>query len=120
VSGALPVSELKQNLLVVLTSHAIGGTPVANMPYTLYKDGAEIDKGVTDELGQVLIKNHKEGTQKYKVKLFNGHEIELSVKPSLGTDDERLAVRGFQARQGKPEDRKRHQRHGQGSGVEGA
>ncbi|MBM2768336.1 type VI secretion system Vgr family protein [Burkholderia anthina] len=55
-------------------------------PYELYKDGAKIDDGVTDEFGRVVVKDHQPGTPAYQVKLANGSKYDLKVKDALQGD----------------------------------
>ena len=62
------------------------GHPIANAPYDLFKGGAKIDEGVTDEFGRIIVKNHEPGTPAYKAKLSNGAEYELKVKDALNDD----------------------------------
>ena len=100
--------EQTQSLAIVLRTHPDGGRPLAHEPYTLYKDGAKVKDGVTDEHGQLIIPDHKKGTQSYSVKLHNGHEIEVPVKEELESPDDQLAAQGWRAVQGDPQDRLRH------------
>lgn len=55
-------------------------------PYELYKGGAKIGEGVTDEFGRVVVKDHQPGTPAYQVKLANGGQFDLSVKDALQGD----------------------------------
>jgi len=55
-------------------------------PYDLYKGGAKIGQGVTDEFGRVVVKDHEAGTQAYQVKLANGGQFDLKVKDALHGD----------------------------------
>jgi type VI secretion system secreted protein VgrG len=96
---------------VVLRSHPDDGYPLAKEPYTLYRDGAEIAKGFTDSHGRIVIKDHKEGTAGYTVRLSNGNEIEVPVAVRLQQAEQRLAAQGFRAAQGDPRDRLRHFQH---------
>ncbi|MES2296120.1 MAG: type VI secretion system tip protein TssI/VgrG [Pseudomonadota bacterium] len=61
-----------------LQSHATGGIDFANVPYTLFKGGAKVEDGVTDEFGRIKIA-HETGTPEYSVKLPNGEEFKLQV-----------------------------------------
>jgi len=63
-------------------------------PYELYKDGALIDKGVTDEYGRVVIKNHQPGTKSYMVKMYNDEEFNLNVKDALEAKNDHRANNG--------------------------
>lgn len=95
----------------VLRSHPVDGYPLAKEAYTLFKDGAEVEKGFTDEHGQMLIKNHTQGTRSYKVKLSNGNEIEVPVTAKLTQTEQQLAAQGFRAAQADPNDRLKHFQH---------
>ncbi|MGS0891924.1 type VI secretion system Vgr family protein [Burkholderia stagnalis] len=55
-------------------------------PYELYKGGAKISEGVTDEFGRVVVKDHQPGTPAYQVKLANGSKYDLKVKDALQGD----------------------------------
>ncbi|WP_434107954.1 type VI secretion system Vgr family protein [Paraburkholderia caffeinilytica] len=57
-------------------------------PYELYKGGAKIGEGVTDEFGRVVVKNHQPGTPDYQVKLVNGGHFDLKVRDALNEDIE--------------------------------
>jgi type VI secretion system secreted protein VgrG len=46
----------------VLRSHPENGRPMAIEPYTLYRDGAQIGRGVTDAQGRIVIQDHPPGT----------------------------------------------------------
>ena len=58
----------------------------ADEPYELYKGGAKIGEGVTDEFGRVVIKDHEAGTPAYQIKLANGAKYDLKVKDALHDD----------------------------------
>jgi len=114
-------SSLKDDPLVpsnaltfVLRSHPEDGRPIALEPYTLYKDGTEIEKGATDAKGRIIIKDHKPGTQAYKVRLSNGNVFDLPVHQKLGNADAKLAAKGYRAAQDDPQDRYEHFRQRQG------
>lgn len=106
--------KAKASLAFVLRSHAAGGRVFAHQPYELHKEGALVEKGVTDEHGQLIVKDHQPGTTRYAVKLSNGHEFELPVKPQLDARDEHLAAQGYRAVQDRVEDRLRRQRGAEG------
>jgi type VI secretion system secreted protein VgrG len=70
---------------------ALGALPgeahqFASEPYDLYKGGAKIGEGVTDEFGRVVVKDHQPGTPAYQVKLANGSHYDLNVKDALQGD----------------------------------
>jgi len=62
------------------------GHQLVNQPYDLYKGGAKIGEGVTDEFGRVVIADHQAGTPAYQVKLANGAQYDLNVKDALPGD----------------------------------
>ncbi|BBA40363.1 MULTISPECIES: type VI secretion system Vgr family protein [Burkholderia] len=62
------------------------GPQYVSEPYELYKGGAKIDEGVTDEFGRVVVKDHQPGTPAYQVKLANGGQFDLRVKEALQGD----------------------------------
>ncbi|APW36799.1 type VI secretion protein ImpA [Rhodoferax koreense] len=98
----------------VLRSHAENGRPMAMEPYTLYRDGAEIGKGVTDAQGRVLIDDHRPGTSAYRIKLTNGNTFDLPVTAQLQGVDQHLSAKGYRAAQGDASDRRHHYQQGQG------
>ena len=114
LTGSSSLKETKVDRSFVLRSHPEDGRPIAMEPYTLYKDGAEMGKGVTDAQGRVLIANHQPGTAAYKVKLTNGNEFELPVTPQLEGIDQQLSAKGYRAAQGAAADRQKHHLQRQG------
>ncbi|MFM9926199.1 type VI secretion system tip protein TssI/VgrG [Variovorax sp. H27-G14] len=114
LSGSSSLNDDKTARSFVLRSHAEDGRPIAMEPFTLYKDGAEVRKGVTDAQGQVLIEDHRSSTGVYKIKLTNGNEFELPVTAQLRGIDQKLAAQGFRAAQDAPQDRHQHYLHRQG------
>ena len=98
----------------VLRSHADDGRAMAMEPYTLYRDGAEVAKGVTDPQGQMFMPDHQKGTGSYRVKLSNGNTFDLPVVPALQSVDAQLAARGYRAAHGNPQERAKHAEHRQG------
>uniref|UniRef100_UPI00036FF6B0 DUF2345 domain-containing protein n=1 Tax=Uliginosibacterium gangwonense TaxID=392736 RepID=UPI00036FF6B0 len=67
-------------------------------PYELYKNGALIAKDVTNERGQVIVKNHQANTNAYQVKLSNGSTFELKVSDALSDEQEhQLSNQGYRA-----------------------
>ncbi len=118
-SPTLPLHDaaaLKQSLLFNLRSHPGDGRSFANEPYTLYKGGSKVEQGVTDANGQLLIKNHQEGTALYTVKVSNGHSFDLKVHPEFASDavEQRLSSRGFRADGDAAQERLTHYRHQKG------
>jgi len=67
-------SEDPKQLLFMLQTHPENGRPFANVPYTLYKNGSQVDEGITDDLGRIAIE-HMGGTPGYTVELANGEKI---------------------------------------------
>jgi type VI secretion system secreted protein VgrG len=92
----------KQSLVFNLRSHAAGNRSVANEPYEVYKGGALVEKGVTDEIGQLVVKDHEPGTPAYVVQLTNGARFDLAVHEELDPGDpgQRLANQGFRGPKG--------------------
>jgi len=66
------------------------GNQLASEPYDLYKGGAKIDEGVTDEFGRIVVKDHQPGTPAYTAQLSNGSEYDLNVKDALETDPDHV------------------------------
>ena len=83
----------KEQLHFALQALAGEGHPVANVPYDIYKGGAKIGEGVTDEFGRIVVKNHETGTPAYTAKLSNGAEYDLDVKDALNDDPDHLDQR---------------------------
>jgi type VI secretion system secreted protein VgrG len=118
VDGGASLKDTTTMRTFVLRSHAEDGRAIAMEPYTLYRDGAEVRKGVTDARGQVLIEDHREGTGSYTVKLSNGNEFELPVAAQLDSTDQKLAARGYRAARDDLNDRQRHYQHRQNDANE--
>jgi type VI secretion system secreted protein VgrG len=76
----------KDELHFALRALPGGAHYFAEEPYELYKGGAKIGEGVTDEFGRVVIKDHEAGTPAYQVKLANGAKYDLKVKDALHDD----------------------------------
>ena len=77
---------------------ALGALPGAahqyvSEPYELYRGGAKIDEGVTDEFGRVVVKDHQPGTPAYQVKLANGAQFDMKVKDALQGDPDHVDQR---------------------------
>ncbi|WP_137009490.1 type VI secretion system Vgr family protein [Aquitalea aquatilis] len=72
-----------------------GGSSWTGMPYTLFADGAEIQRGVIDESGHLKVK-HAPITQKYTVQLANGVKFDVPVTNTLSNPGKgMLANAGF-------------------------
>ncbi|WDH53257.1 type VI secretion system tip protein VgrG [Pseudomonas chlororaphis] len=79
-------------------------SPLPNMPgypdepYQLYADGALIDKGFSDEKGNVLFQ-HIPGTRNYSVETVNGHRFNLDMSETSSEQtrqrSERLGREGY-------------------------
>ena len=71
------------------------------MPYTLYKGDAEVEHGLTDEFGRILIA-HQDGTPRYRVVLGNGEEFSLQASECFDASaapdgEQKLSNRGLRA-----------------------
>jgi rhs element vgr protein len=66
------------------------------MPYTLYADGKEIGKGMTDDKGEIEI-THEENVEKYEVKFINGihYEIPMIEEFVNDSDKDEIMSHGF-------------------------
>lgn len=62
-------------------------------PYELYRGGAKIGEGVTDQFGRIVVKDHQAGTPAYQVKLANGGQFDLKVKDALQSDPDHIEQR---------------------------
>jgi len=111
----LPTTDLKElpgSLLLRLSSHTQHGYAFAGEPYQLFKDGVQIDSGITDEHGQIFVRNHQKGTPAYEVRLTNGARFDAHVHDRLDDSSEhQLANKGFRV------SRKRASRH-EGYGID--
>ncbi|MGU7775512.1 type VI secretion system Vgr family protein [Burkholderia sp. MR1-5-21] len=76
----------KEQLHFALGALPSEGHQYISEPYDLYKGGAKIGQGVTDEFGRVVVKDHQPGTAAYQVKLANGGQFDLNVKDALEGD----------------------------------
>ncbi|WP_442783469.1 type VI secretion system Vgr family protein [Collimonas fungivorans] len=63
-------------------------------PYELYRDGALVEHGVTDEWGRIVVKDHVP-TSKYEVKLSEGSSLALPVNPENKEEPQRISNLGF-------------------------
>ena len=70
--------------------------PLIGMPYTLYADGKEIGKGMTDDKGEIEI-THEENVEKYEVKFINGihYEIPMIEEFVNDSDKDEIMSHGF-------------------------
>ena len=95
-----PIAPAAGQLQHTIQGHADGGQ-YANVPYTLYNGEAEVEQGLTDEFGRILIA-HQDGTPRYRVVLGNGEEFSLQAsacfEPNAAPDGEqKLSNRGLRA-----------------------
>ena len=79
-------SEDPKQLLFMLQTHPENGRPFANVPYTLYKNGSQVDEGITDDLGRIAIE-HMGGTPGYTVELANGEKFDLKAWEKFDPND---------------------------------
>ncbi|WP_395069435.1 type VI secretion system baseplate subunit TssF [Paraburkholderia silvatlantica] len=90
----LPASQdMQQDLRFALRALPDEAHHYISEPYDLYKGNAKIGEGVTDEYGNLIIKNHEPGTSAYTVKLSNGGQFDLKVKDALDGDPEHVDQR---------------------------
>ena len=98
---AAPPEELKrqQRLRFNLSSHAVDGQAFRHEPYTLFKDGAPVQRGVTDALGQLFVDDHVEGTSRYQVRFGVGTTFDLHVRDALDPTSSaaQLSNQGFRS-----------------------
>ncbi|MCY1543807.1 hypothetical protein D9M68_796400 [compost metagenome] len=91
----------------------------AHQPYTLYKSGAEVARGVLDEYGQVTIEKAEKGAA-YKVKLTNGtvHDVPVAqdrMEFDLAKEshaEHHLSNQGYRADGESTNQRKAHKERG--------
>ncbi|MFG6449814.1 DUF2345 domain-containing protein, partial [Roseateles sp. BYS180W] len=92
-----PQATPKDELWVTLLTQSADqqGVPRAGEPYELLRDGAVVQRGLTDHNGQLHLKNLPEGPGTYQLRLSNGavHHIELLAR-ELTTAREQRARRG--------------------------
>lgn len=79
----------QKQLLFMLQTHPESGRPFANVPYTLYKNGSQVDEGITDDLGRIAIE-HSSGTPGYTVELANGEKFDLKAWEKFDPKDKAL------------------------------
>lgn len=94
------VAPVEGQLQHTIQAHADGG-PYALVPYTLYKGDAEVERGLTDESGRILIA-HQDGTPRYRVVLGNGEEFVLQAGArfdagAAADGEQQLSNRGLRA-----------------------
>ncbi|WP_305825835.1 hypothetical protein, partial [Massilia brevitalea] len=93
-----------------LQTHAGSGRPFANVPYTLYKNGTQVEEGITDDLGRIAIE-HVNGAPGYTVALGNGEKFDLKawgkfdIKDKTLHDEQLLSNRGARALDGSADGR---------------
>ena len=99
----LATAPKREHLHHTLQSHT-GGKRHAFVPYTLYKGGAKLEDGLTDEFGRILIE-HETGTAHYTVKMPNGEEIALNANAKLAAAEQSHSNIGMRALHDTPESR---------------
>jgi len=91
--------EDPKQLLFMLQTHPENGGPFANVPYTLYKNGSQVDEGITDDLGRIAIE-HAGGTPGYTVELANGEKFDLKAWEKFDPKDKALHSEQMLSNQG--------------------
>ena len=91
--------EDPKQLLFMLQTHSGSGRPFANVPYALYKNGSQVDEGITDDLGRIAIE-HASGTQGYTVELANGDKFDLKAWEKFDPKDKALHSEQLLSNQG--------------------
>lgn len=99
----LATAPKPEHLHHTLQSHT-GGKRYAFVPYTLYKGGAKVEDGLTDEFGRILVE-HETGTAHYTVKTPNGEEIALNANAKLAAAEQSQSNIGMRALHDTPESR---------------
>lgn len=94
------IGPVEGQLQHTIQAHADGGQ-YAHVPYTLYKGDAEVERGLTDEFGRILIA-HQDGTPRYRVVLGNGEEFSLQASARFDLNaapdgEQKLSNRGLRA-----------------------
>ena len=91
--------EDPKQLLFMLQTHPENGRPLANVAYTLYKNGSSAGEGITDDLGRIAIK-HTSGTPGYTVELANGEKFDLAAWEKFDPKDNALHSEQMLSNQG--------------------
>ena len=99
----LATAPKPEHLHHTLQSHP-DGKRYALVPYALYKGGAKVEEGLTDEFGRILVE-HEPGTPQYTVKLPNGEEIALKANAKLAAAEQSQSNIGLRALHDTPESR---------------
>lgn len=76
-------APVQENLHFALGAPTGQAHQYVSEPYELYRGGAKIDEGVTDEFGRVVVKDHQPGTPAYQVRLANGGQFEIKARDAL-------------------------------------
>ncbi|MEO7497359.1 MAG: type VI secretion system tip protein TssI/VgrG, partial [Massilia sp.] len=71
------VARKGNGVLHVGTHAAAGGKTGDGLPYKLYKDGVEIDRGQLDQQGNVTFKHELESNAKYQLELAGGQRFNI-------------------------------------------
>jgi type VI secretion system secreted protein VgrG len=89
-----PQSHFKQSLRLNVPQAANApGKGWARMPYTLYADGAQLQQGVLDNTGQLLI-DHQVVTRQYRLELANGVMYQIPVPTEYRNPDQAQMANG--------------------------
>ncbi|KFE54780.1 type IV secretion protein Rhs, partial [Pseudomonas syringae] len=76
----------------------------ARMPYTLYADGAPLQKGILDNTGQLLIE-HQVVTRQYRLELANGVTYQIPIPTEYDNVEQGvLANSGLHNHRSQPDD----------------
>jgi type VI secretion system secreted protein VgrG len=91
-----PKTLLDKALKIKTTQSPHSDDPYVGMPFTLFADGAEIKKGITDETGYIRVE-HKEETKQYKLVYASGDEIMMNMVEEFEEKGEHseLSNKGF-------------------------
>jgi type VI secretion system secreted protein VgrG len=92
----------EEKLYLFLKSEAHAGHALANVPYTLFADGAKLESGISDAKGRIVVP-HVAGRTKYRAELGNGEMYDLPVSKEFaqpGTEEfheQNLSNRGVRS-----------------------
>ncbi|MGV6394305.1 type VI secretion system Vgr family protein [Pseudomonas caspiana] len=102
---SLPSGLTKQSLRLNLTQAANAPDKGwARMPYTLYADGAPLQKGILDKTGQLLIE-HQVVTRQYRLELANGVTYQIPIPTEYDNAEQGvLANSGLHNHRSQPDD----------------
>jgi type VI secretion system secreted protein VgrG len=78
-----------RQMILTLQTHSGNARVFGNIAYILYKNGSQVDEGITDDLGRIAIE-HAIGTPAYTVELANGERFDLSACKKFDPKDQTL------------------------------